>query len=69
LIVDAAPPHAEGAVDVGIRYNGHELRSKALLITTIRRMSPSRRSSSRCFCRSSTAASEPSAPRGSPRPP
>ncbi|HEX7681463.1 MAG TPA: hypothetical protein VF713_25280 [Thermoanaerobaculia bacterium] len=31
LIVDAAPPHAEGAVDVGIRYNGKELRSNALL--------------------------------------
>jgi hypothetical protein len=31
LIVDAAPPHAEGAVDVGIRYNGQELRSNALL--------------------------------------
>jgi len=31
LLVDAAPPHAEGAVDVGIRYNGKELRSNALL--------------------------------------
>jgi hypothetical protein len=31
LIVDAAPPHAEGAVDIGIRYNGKELRSNALL--------------------------------------
>lgn len=31
LIVDAAPPHAEGAVDVGIRYNGKELQSNALL--------------------------------------
>jgi hypothetical protein len=31
LIVDAAPPHAEGAVDVGIRYNGQDLRSNALL--------------------------------------
>ena len=30
LIVDA-PPHAEGAVDIGIRYNGKELRSNALL--------------------------------------
>ena len=31
LIVDGAPPHAEGAVDIGIRYNGKELRSNALL--------------------------------------
>jgi hypothetical protein len=31
LIVDAAPPHAEGAADVGIRYNGKELQSNALL--------------------------------------
>ena len=31
LTVDGAPPHAEGAVDVGIRYNGQELRSNALL--------------------------------------
>jgi hypothetical protein len=31
LIIDAAPPHAEGAVDVTISYNGKELRSNALL--------------------------------------
>ncbi len=24
FLVDAAPPHAEGAVDVGIRYNGKD---------------------------------------------